>query len=380
MSELIITTGRRTHWQLLSTASALALLASAYVAGEAEATDNDADHPLVWIELGGQLEHTGGQGDPFAPAFLAKNPDSSVLQPTTPIQAQNPTPFGFGENGKITFQPEDSNWVFSLAANYGRSSNFKRVDHQTNRVLHAVDPLNTAETILTTVENFAETQAQRRQSHAIVDFSVGKDVGVGLFGKGSSSVLGLGVRFAQFMSKETFDIRARPDLKIKYFPSATATARLPIVTYNTYHAMGSASRSFHGIGPSLTWNGSVPFVGNSQEGEITFDWGANAAILFGRQKAHVAHQESATHHSGIDKYNTSVYHHPVNGHSIDRAVTVPNVGGFAGLTFRVENFKISAGYRADLFFGAVDGGIDAAKKENVGFYGPFASVSVGIGG
>ena len=31
-----------------------------------------------------------------------------------------------------------------------------------------------------------------------------------------------------------------------------------------------------------------------------------------------------------------------------------NVGGFAGLSFQIQNFKISAGYRADLFFGAGD--------------------------
>jgi hypothetical protein len=44
------------------------------------------------------------------------------------------------------------------------------------------------------------------------------------------------------------------------------------------------------------------------------------------------------------------------------------------------NAKVKFGYRADLFLGAMDGGIDTAKKENVGFYGPFATVSVGIGG
>jgi len=47
---------------------------------------------------------------------------------------------------------------------------------------------------------------------------------------------------------------------------------------------------------------------------------------------------------------------------------------------RFPNAKISLGYRADLFFGAIDGGIDKVKRENVGFYGPFANISVGIGG
>ena len=32
------------------------------------------------------------------------------------------------------------------------------------------------------------------------------------------------------------------------------------------------------------------------------------------------------------------------------------------------------------FFGAMDGGFDAANKENRSFYGPFATVSVGLGG
>ena len=59
---------------------------------------------------------------------------------------------------------------------------------------------------------------------------------------------------------------------------------------------------------------------------------------------------------------------------------VPDLGGFAGLSWCVPNAKVAIGYRADFFFGAMDGGIDGAHRENVGFYGPFASISVGLGG
>jgi hypothetical protein len=38
------------------------------------------------------------------------------------------------------------------------------------------------------------------------------------------------------------------------------------------------------------------------------------------------------------------------------------------------------GYRADFFFGAVDGGLGTSEKETRGFYGPFAKISVGLGG
>jgi len=75
-----------------------------------------------------------------------------------------------------------------------------------------------------------------------------------------------------------------------------------------------------------------------------------------------------------------VPHHNTTPINRARTVIVPNLGGFAGLSFLYSNAKVSFGYRADFFFGAIDGGVDAAKKENRGFYGPFASVSVGIGG
>jgi len=59
---------------------------------------------------------------------------------------------------------------------------------------------------------------------------------------------------------------------------------------------------------------------------------------------------------------------------------VPNLGGFAGLSFKYPNAKVSVGYRADFFFGAMDGGIDAHKSYDRDFYGPFATVSIGLGG
>ncbi len=61
-------------------------------------------------------------------------------------------------------------------------------------------------------------------------------------------------------------------------------------------------------------------------------------------------------------------------------VAVPNLGGFAGISIKYHNAKFSFGYRADEFFGAMDGGIDTAKSENRGFFGPYASFSVGLGG
>ena len=63
-----------------------------------------------------------------------------------------------------------------------------------------------------------------------------------------------------------------------------------------------------------------------------------------------------------------------------RSVVVPNVGGFAGISVRYSDAKLSLGYRGDFFFGAMDGGIDARDARNRSFHGPFATVSIGLGG
>jgi iron complex outermembrane receptor protein len=365
------------RWQLLSTVSAVALLASAYTA---EAAGNEAERPLIWIELGGQMENVSGQGEIFSPAFLSVYPTSPVLQKVTPLQAQKPPVFSFGEYGKISFQQEGPDWIFSAAVRVGRSSSTREVDHQTGRVFTQV--LSPSSSIITTAANFADTQSHRHESHAILDFDAGKDVGIGLFGKDSLSTIGFGVRFAQFTANATLDIRARPDLTAKYVSFPQYYLNLALPHFHSYHATGQASRSFRGAGPSLSWNSSVPFVGNQQDGELTFDWGANAAILFGKQKARVRHHESG-HYKSV--YNTAgrpytaIYQNPVGGHSTNRSVTVPNVGGSVGLSWRVQDFKVSMGYRADLFFGAMDSGIDARKSETLGFKGPYASISVGLG-
>jgi hypothetical protein len=115
-----------------------------------------------------------------------------------------------------------------------------------------------------------------------------------------------------------------------------------------------------------------------------FDWGVNAGLLFGKQRAHTQHQESGHYRTALDELSGSLHYpqtylNPVRGHDTDRSVTVPNAGGFAGVSWQVQNFKVSLGYRGDFFFGAMDAGIDVRKSTTIGFNGPFASISFGLG-
>ena len=66
-------------------------------------------------------------------------------------------------------------------------------------------------------------------------------------------------------------------------------------SFYNYTMFAQAARSFHGVGPSLSWNASATLLGNKDAGELTFDWGINGAVLFGRQKAKTSHTTQAYH-------------------------------------------------------------------------------------
>ena len=79
-------------------------------------------------------------------------------------------------------------------------------------------------------------------------------------------------------------------------------------------------------------------------------------------------------------YYRNLYPTPQNYHSTrSKRVTVPNLGGSVGLSYRYTNAKLSIGYRYDTFLNAMDIGVDATKKSNLTFNGPYASISIGIG-
>jgi iron complex outermembrane recepter protein len=427
MSELInIRDDRATiRWKLLTSVSAAALLVSVSGIGQAQADDNDGDRPLIWVELGGQLEQLSDSQEALSPPFMASISQPSLLKA---LNVQKPPAYAISEDAKITFQPENSDWVFSASVQYARFGAERHHHQQTanktvaesfNLVLpppYGTHHIGPKYYYPSGHVKFADGVANVSNSQFVLDFQAGKDVGLGLFGGRGSSVLAAGLRIAQFTSKSNVQLRAEPDVQ---YPTAAITSKYELIAFTNndpirfhdYAAMASARREFRGLGPSLSWNASAPVAGNSQGGEIAVDIGLNAAVLFGRQRAsghhrttNKAYQVSSMsggggsfyrsgkkikqihfeNHHGFEGGNGAVLPtaQNTNAASFDRArnVTVPNLGGFAGISMRYQDAKLSFGYRADFFFGAMDGGIDMAKKENRGFYGPFASVSVGIGG
>jgi len=394
MSELMNTHGERSdfRWQLLATASALALIVTVYEADVAIASPDD--HPTVWIELGGQLERVDGGQETFAPPFILASPRPPA-ETVSPLSLIHDPRYAKGAEASISISPQNSDWVFSAAVRYGRSNSDKRVHQQSYPGPFTKYYSGHTRPVFPLAAKFSDTAVKASERHLVLDFQVGKDVGLGMFGsKEGSSVINLGVRFAQFNNRSNISLKSIPDWRFSYkylnYPSYGFT-NVKIVKSQPYHsnmAQFSANRSFHGIGPSLSWKASAPVAGNAETSEISFDWGVNAALLFGRQKTRTHHQTTARHHYlqpgqflTVPGSHVTLYQNPATpDHIRSRSVTVPNVGGFAGLSFRYANAKISAGYRADFFFGAIDGGIDGRKAYDRNFYGPFATVSIGLGG
>ncbi len=365
------------RWHLLGTTSAAVFIALAPVAALAD----DTDRPIVWIDLGGQLERVDSEQHIFAPAFFDNSP-AAILAPM--VDAQKPSHFSIGGEGKLTFIPQGSSWVFSASALYGRSNAARHEHYQTAHpylgTIFGHPAINTGRP----VEMFGDGQMSSNDSHFIADFMAGKDIGLGLFGTHGHSVISAGVRFAQFTSNTQLDLNARPRYRTGPILNRPGYHHWVGNYYRNYTALFQSRRSAHAVGPAVSWDASLPVAQNSSAMEATFDWGVNAAILFGRQRARVHHQTSGGY---FHEYPGSNYPYVINSYAKPpadqtraRSVTIPNVGGFAGVSFRYSNAKIKFGYRGDFFFGAMDTGIDTAKKTDVGFYGPFATISIGLGG
>ncbi len=383
MSELIDNKNRNASFrhQLLTNVSLLALMGVACGPAGALASSADEDRPTVWIELGGQLERVDTPQSIFAPVFLGLSPPN-VMNPM--VSSQRPSRYSNGAEGKVTFLPDGTDWVVSAAIRYGKSQSARHQHYESPGLPTIFGTFNHAVTTLHPVKKvYGDGQANSRQSDFIVDFQVGKDVGLGMFGAGANSVVSGGVRYAQFTFSSDTTLHARPiygfGAPVKGIVGGKyQSAHFPYL--HNYTAVLHSTRNTHAIGPAVSWDASLPVAGSKSGTMIDFDWGLNAAALFGRQRAHTDHQTAvySAHYNG----NVKATSHSSQAARQDRSksIFVPNVGGFAAVSLKFPNAKVSLGYRADFFFNATDNGIDARDAANQSFYGPFATISIGLGG
>jgi len=378
MSELIATKspGSAFRLQMLATVSALAFFTAV---GDADARDEEI-RPTLWIELGSQLERQSAEQNIYVPTFLDA---FSHLNFSSPLSVQRSPRYSMGGEGKLIIEPKGTNWVFSAGVRYGRSKREASKNQKIPTPITFQLKSKAAGALYTDRQKVLyhlDTSFGAQESHAIADFTAGKDVGIGIF---SSSNIALGIRFAQFTEKQSVNLNGVPDFH--HYQTKHYAKYGNAKSHHRYYGTFAAKREFQGLGPSLSWQASRALV-KDEDHAISMDWGLNVGVLFGHQKIEGAVDETALHYKTFARIipqliysgvNSTVQHHNV----VDRAhnVVVPNVGGLAGISFKYSNAKVSLGYRADFFFNAIDGGIDTRKSENRAFYGPYASISIGLG-
>ncbi len=311
----------RLRWRLLASVSAVALFVSVGLHRKAEAQE-PAPLPVVdpgrWqIAFEGRLTAYGGEDTVWScdcMGFpLTIGPD-----------------YG-GEIGVSIARQMENGWLASFGVRYGRSA-------ETDESIRYSFPFF-----------YYGTRASHVEQHAIVDFAVGRDVGLGLFGNsGGTSTITAGVRIAHF--------RADTDV--------AETAGIYMSSPPGYYAIstpGKIKRSFTGAGPRIAWRGSVPIERNPA---FSFDWGVSGALLFGRQEATIS---VGTPYGDL---------YPL--YDRRKSVVVPNVEAFAALSWQLPDVpgRFTAGYRVDAYFDVIDGGHHEAESVDRIIHGPFARFTI----
>ncbi len=357
--------------------------------------------PLT-VEVGGQVQRIEAPYETLQPQFTDALPATLDLI----AAGQNPDlDWGDSREVKLTYQPSGTPWKASLGLRYGRTNGtgpFLRNEERTDIVCGTegvtfygydfskyCDPeyldgryynqFNVMETNWST-----ERSTGNREKYELVDFAVGRDVGMGTLER---STVAFGLRYAHFRSASGIIADAVPDWYVPsgflYHPYINPYA--PFATYTRYHSTIEAEREFEGTGPILSWEAAVRLLGNEGTGRVNADWSLQAGALFGDQTTQVTGVEEVSPHQTHNPGGTQVFP-PLSTTTttIDfrrsGSVTVPLAAVSLGLSYEIQRIKLSTGYRWERYFDVLDAGFDSAKDADRTIDGPYFKIAVGFGG
>ncbi|MGE5501736.1 MAG: TonB-dependent receptor domain-containing protein [Ignavibacteriales bacterium] len=352
--------------------------------------DHTGPYPFT-VEVSGHIHRVDAPYDPVVPSFL----DSfSVGLRGTGVQNRR-LDRGDGREVKLSYAPPAGSWTLSADLRYGRVNGSTR-NHAEEKgdggcLSHPFPPYIPADicdpsysgdgggNYLRYGTNSADQAISTHEEHAIAEFSVGRDVGLGGgANKRTRSAVSAGLRYADFKSKEHFSFKGVPDwnfpdywLLFKYAQHHRDTADIAV------------ERTFEGFGPTVAWDGGLP-IWEGEGGQVNLDWTIKGGVLFGRQKTAASGQEAVAYYTG--KYNhppgaqvgPTIYAAPPASRS--KAATVPVLSLGLGLSYEIQRIKLSTGYRWERYFNAIDGGYAEHKSYDRTIDGPYFKIAVGFGG
>jgi len=353
-------------------------------------------NPLT-VEVGGEVQHWDAPSEVFTPQTLANLPPTLDV---TNIENRR-LDWGDGHSVKLTYRPEGSPWSISGGVRYGRTNVSTRDHHETEQFPAGVcafpaslygglfkkafcdptylfyghsyyNPLLVAHG-----QTWSQGEARDREEHTIVDFDVGRDVGLGAL---TASKLSTGVRYGDFNSQSRFSASGQGGWTI---PEGWRSTSVP-VSHNGYDAHVSADREFRGAGPALGWDADLHLLGSDQTGHVDLDWSVTGGVLFGKQKTTIAGQERSAFYSGyyfpwpIPQVGPATII-PLD-QSRSKSVSVPVVDLSLGISYDIQRIKVSTGYRWERYFNVLDTGYAERKQADRTIDGPYFKIAVGFGG
>lgn len=307
---------------LLGTASGAALIGGAPLAY----ADTNIDH--VYLDVSGQYSLTGGHTN-WADFFHGFD------------EPQIKTKNGWDMRGDLALQ--SGNWYLTLSANYGKTGTSKA---NLGKYGQTAFYSHTAGAFEYFTAFHRDGTAKHDESHLYVDFTLGKDVGLGMFGMDGSSIVSLGVRYAHFIA------RTREHMFYATYRQKRSTAGLePIISHHYYFTTFNRKidRQFVGWGPVITWKGKCPF-----DPEFSLAWGLSAAAVVGGRS----------------------FEDPVDGKFRHREIVSPQVGGYLGVNWQMPDSPLdfTVGYRGDAYFDIVDKGFSSTHYGDRISHGPYAQI------
>jgi len=351
---------------------------------------HDGPYPFE-VELGGQIQRHDAPNEPLAPNFVDQW--SPVVNPLA--DQQDKLDWGDGRSVRVTYRPS-GDWRVALEARFGKTNESMpwstRSEVGDTLCFGAPSDCVRNPLLIITKHNYSISDTYDREQHTIVDFTVGRDVGIG--GISESSVSG-GVRYADLSSKTRAHLFGAADWNFQnastkydyYYYGYHFKFPNPGGSYNTHHEYDqtiTADRNFKGAGPVLSWDASQHLLGNGEAGVLGVDWSLGGGVLFGKRKTDI-HMGKVTDNyyaeqnfEGVFVPDTTIT--PAYDIIRSKSATIPTVNLSLGLSYNVDRFKLSTGYRWERYFNAIDGGFKEDKKEDRTIDGPYLKVSVGFGG
>ncbi|HEX6866586.1 MAG TPA: Lpg1974 family pore-forming outer membrane protein, partial [Caulobacteraceae bacterium] len=347
--------------------------------------------PYPWtLDLGAQLQRIDAPNGYLAPSQTEEFQGPMAI--FDDAQAED-LDWGDGRDVKLTYRPSDG-WSISAGVRFNR----------TNGV---ADPMAVSATptvcgfvgagsfycdllegpkyerlTKSTEDNSALAKVWDLEESTLVDFQVGKDIGLGI---GESSQVSAGLRYAKLHSQTEAELKGVPDW---YVPEGWYTNYLNI-THSVLEPEVSADRKFDGWGPTLSWAAAQSLVAGDW-GKLSVDWSIGGGVLFGEQETRIVEKqkETFTEHTPFQYFFSGSVLPPIPTITVSppeviarsEDATVPTVDLSLGVSYSKGAFKTGLGYRWERYFEAIDGGYRQHEAEDRTIDGPFFKVSMGFGG